>query len=93
MESKKMHRKNYVVGSPAGEMSVFADDFSIMPNGTAVFTQLRELTGFHENGTLEHYKDMVPVLVLACGSFTSIRAVNKAGHDLYKETGEVQIVQ
>lgn len=88
-----MRRKQFMVAAPGGEMSVFADDFTVTPSGNAVFAQVRDERIMNQDGSVTMGKDMVTVLVLVAGSYNSIRMVNESGHDLYKESGEIQMVQ
>ncbi len=88
-----MRRKEFIVSAPGGEMKVFADDFTVTPTGNAVFAQVRDERVMNQDGSISVGKDMVTVLVLVTGSYNSIRMVNESGHDLYKESGEIQLMQ
>lgn len=87
-------RNKYMVFRPAApELTVFADEFVMTPKGDLLFRQVRKTANVNDEGQRHLQEDMVPVLVIAANSYSTVASMPPTGNiPHYSETGAVEMV-
>lgn len=86
-------RNQYVICSEGDEdKRIFAEELQMTPSGDAAFFQLRNAAFVGQDGNRRFGMSVVPVLILAKGTFSSIRLVDANGREVCDETGAIDLI-